>query len=325
MTRALNEPATALTRPPVPRELLRRSTAAGLIAVALGDLAVAAVAWVGMATLPGWSYPLLVVVVAGRLHGLGVVCHDACHLPLRRKGLAARLLELVCAYPLATTLDAMRYHHLRHHRDNGLPGDPYFKAGAWRSRGRFALLVARGALLLPAWAVRAPFGAAAWVAPALRGAYGRVFLQDASGGDLRRSREVARCAREELGLLVFLGVAGALAWRWPMAALLGYGVPATLASLLGAYRLLREHDYEPNADRTLETLLRSTYDHDLGWLGEALLAPHAVGCHLVHHLHPQVGLRHLRAVRGWYVEHWAPYPAPLERWLPGSRWAGPSS
>jgi hypothetical protein len=36
----------------------------------------------------------------------------------------------MAGYPVGSTLDAldaMRYHHLRHHRDLGFPSDPYLK------------------------------------------------------------------------------------------------------------------------------------------------------------------------------------------------------
>jgi hypothetical protein len=46
---------------------------------------------------------------AGRFHALGILMHDCSHMPLRSKDLRIHLLEILCAYPLATTLDAMRY------------------------------------------------------------------------------------------------------------------------------------------------------------------------------------------------------------------------
>jgi len=45
--------------------------------------------------------------------------------------------------------------------------------------------------------------------------------------------------------------------------------------------------------------------------GRLLLAPRNVGCHIVHHIHPQIGLRHLPRLRESYREYHAePYPSP---------------
>jgi len=63
--------------------------------------------------------------------------------------------------------------------------------------------------------------------------------------------------------------------------------------------------------RTLEDVLAVTADHGLGWLGRLGLAPRNVGCHVVHHLHPQVSLEHLPRLRQWYLTHFpSHYPPP---------------
>lgn len=207
---------------------------------------------------------------------------------------------MVCGYPIGTTLDAMRYHHVRHHRDSGMPTDPYFKAGVEESRVLYVAQMARGLLLLPFWMVRGPFGLAAWAVPGLRGVYGRAFLQDRSGEDLTRSVEVARCAREELGQVIFHTLVWAAWWRWPWAVGFGNLLPAWGAGVLAAWRLLQEHVYEGTTERGMETIFRATRDHHTGAVGQIVLAPLNIGYHVVHHLHPQVGLRHLPAltVRG---------------------------
>src|SRR2546423_10142482 len=128
---SLSEPE--LKRSAVPRELLRPATLRGLLGMALEEWAVIAVSWLSLALAPRtvqpWIYPALCLVLAGRFHALGVLLHDAAHLPLRRKSPLAFVVEALCGYPVASTIEAMRYHHLRHHRDSGLDTDPYFKAG----------------------------------------------------------------------------------------------------------------------------------------------------------------------------------------------------
>jgi fatty acid desaturase len=64
-------------------------------------------------------------------------------------------------------------------------------------------------------------------------------------------------------------------------------------------------------NRRVETIIATTRDNHVDWLGSVLLAPRNVGCHIVHHLHPQVGLEHLPRLREWYrKQHGAVYPPP---------------
>ncbi|MES2644438.1 MAG: fatty acid desaturase [Myxococcota bacterium] len=302
------EPAATRARPP--RALLVPAALGRLLRLALVDWAIVGLAWVGMALAPVWVGVACGVIVASRFHALGVILHDAAHLPLRGKPWRVRLLEGLCGYPLATTVNAMRYHHLRHHRDNGMPTDPYFKAGVEDRPVVYALNVVRGLALLPFWSVRAWFGLAAWASPALRTPYARVFLQDRSGADVTDSAEVLACARAEVGLVLFqVGVATVAVFA-PFAVLYGLVLPAVAAGVLAAWRLLQEHRYTPNSDRRLETTLATTRDHHLsGWF-TWLLAPRNIGHHIVHHLHPQVGLEHLPALRAWYRVNQPGYPEP---------------
>jgi fatty acid desaturase len=211
-----------------------------------------------------------------------------------------RLLEALAGYPLGITIDAMRYHHLRHHRDSSMPTDPYFKRGLEGRPWLWALQWLRGVLLLPFWSIRPTFGLIAAAVPGLRNAYGRAFLQDRSGRDLRSSPEVIACARAEIGQLVFQAVLVAAWIRWPHLVWRGYILPAWVTGLLASYRLLREHTYEPVADRRTETILATTRDHDLGFWHRFFVAPRNIGYHIAHHLHPQVSWDRLPALTAWY-------------------------
>ena len=233
-------------------------------------------------------------------------------MPLRRKTLGVRFVEVLCGYPLATTLNAMRYHHLRHHRDSGLATDPYYKTGAqgplW-----WTLNTLRGLVLAPFWTVRALVGACAYFIPAWRSVYAHVFLQDRTRVDLRRDREVIDCARAEYGQLAFQLAVVMLAVARPGAVLWGFVVPVGMAGVLAAHRLLVEHTYDRVADRRIETTLRVTNDNYLGWLGALALAPRNIGFHIVHHIHPQVTLTALPPLREWYLHaHPGLYPPPRQ-------------
>lgn len=297
-------PIAAVRRSEVPAHLLGRPTIARLLRFALEEWLLLGAIWCLMLLGPVWLYPALALLVAGRLHALGVILHDVAHMPLRSKGLAIRALEILAGYPIATTIDAMRYHHLRHHRDNGMPTDPYFKAGAEERPGLRFLLWIRGVVLIPFWTIRTLVGLVATMVPAVRPGYGRIFLQDRSGEDLHESKEVVRCAREDIGQLLFQVGLVALWIRFPAPVLYGYVIPVIITGLLSSNRVLAEHIYHPAADRRMETQFSITRDHGLGLIGRLFLAPRNIGFHIVHHLHPQVSCEHLPALRAWYVRRY---------------------
>jgi fatty acid desaturase len=292
----------------LPRELLAPARPERLLLRALLDWAVIAGVWILAALAPAWLWPLWLVLIAGRLHGLGVVLHEVVHMPLRRKTAAIRTIEVISGYPVGSTVEAMRYHHLRHHRDLGLSGDPYLKPWVGRSGLRFWAMSLRYLLLAPLWVLRGFYGTIAAYAPALRNSYGRRFLQDRSGRDLTGDREVLACAREDRGQALFhAGVAlmVALEPRWMAAYFL---LPLVVAGYFAGYRLLVEHVQEPVPNRSAESTIRLTRNHHLGWFGRLLVAPHNVGYHLVHHLYPQVALENLPKVQVWYEHSGKPAP-----------------
>ena len=158
LERALDAATTSrMSRRDVPADLLEPATVRGLLRLTAEEWALIVSLWTVMALAPGWTYPAVGLLLAGRFHALGVILHDATHMPLRRKTMAIRIVEGLCGYPIASTLNAMRYHHLRHHRDSGMDTDPYFKGGT-QSYAWWILNVARGIALPPFWTVRAAGG-----------------------------------------------------------------------------------------------------------------------------------------------------------------------
>jgi fatty acid desaturase len=302
----------AFSRSLVPQELLGKPKIARLLGYAAMDWALILLGWGLMARSPYWLYPLWTVLIAGRFHAFGVILHDLAHMPLRGKSAGVRAVEVLTGYPIATTLNAMRYHHLRHHRDSGMPSDPYFKPSVRGRPAIFLLIWLRHLLLVPVWTLRGPYGLLAVVFPKMRTSYARVFLQDRSGKDLTNDPEVLACARAELGQVIFHAGLFAFTAMHPQTALYFYFIPVTVTGLFAGYRVLREHDYVPTTDRTIETILGTTVDHNLGPLGRVFFAPRNIGYHIVHHLHPQVALENLPLLRAWYVARYRDrYPAPF--------------
>jgi fatty acid desaturase len=284
----------------VPKELLQPARPAPLIVRALLDWSVIFCIWIVAALVPAWLYPIWMLLLAGRLHALGVVLHDAIHMPRGAKTPSIRVIEILAGYPIGSTVEAMRYHHLRHHRDLGLPADPYLKSWVGKSTFRFRVMSLRYFLLVPLWIVRGVYGSLAAYLPGLRNSYGKLFLQDRSGEDLTDSREVIACAREDRWQTLFYVALALLTAFHPRWMTVHYILPLVFAGYFAGYRLLVEHIQEPNQDRSPESTIRSTRNHHFGWIGRLLLAPHNVGYHLVHHLHPQAALENLPKLQGWY-------------------------
>lgn len=287
----------------VPPELLTPSSTAHLLRMALEEWIMIAMIGGGLSLMPWWLYPAALILLAGRYHALGVILHDAAHTVARFRVTRHGLLELLCGLPIGTTLPAMRYHHLRHHRENGSHADPYAKHGeqtwVW-----WTLNTARGVLLYPFWVLRAPVGVLAAAVPSMRRFYARVFLQDRTDRDFRESREVRACAiAEERQLAWQLAILPAYV-LWPLAMVAIHLLPVVVAGLLSAHRLLIEHRYDDAGDHAgAHSVLSSTRDNYLGWLGAIALAPRNVGYHVVHHLHPRASLSALPRLRDWYRTH----------------------
>lgn len=292
-----------LDRKNVPIELLGRANNNRLVMYTVMDWVWIAACWVAMSYAPAWTYPLWAVLIGGRIHSFGVILHDAAHQSIRHKSWQIRFVEIFAGYPMASTLNAMRYHHIRHHRDSGMATDPYFKPTVAGRPLIFFLIWARHILLIPLWMVRGPYGLLAYVFPGMRNSYARVFLQDKSGKDLTNLPELIDCCKAELGQVIVHAGLFAFTYMQPDTAWFYYFVPAFVAALLAGHRVLVEHNYRPVTDRKMETIMKTTVDHNLHWLGQLFFAPRNIGFHIAHHLHPQVALENLPKLRQWYLTH----------------------
>lgn len=263
-----------------------------------------------MALGPGWAFWPLALLAATRLHALGVVLHEVCHMPPQR-GWRLWAVSALAGWPLGSSVAAMRYHHLRHHRDACMPTDPYGKPDLRGRPGLVGLYWLRSVLLWPVWVLRGPLGLGALVWRPLRRVYAAL-LMDRSGGAAVDSPDLLRCARAEWGQVLAHTLLALALLRWPQA-LPGLVAPALLASLMSGWRLMQEHTYARATDRRLDTVLAVTRDHGFTALGRLLFAPRNIGYHVVHHLHPQAAKEALPALTAWYQQ------ALGERYPP-SRW-----
>jgi fatty acid desaturase len=279
---------------------IRQANVPQLIRYAITDWCVIACMWSLIILLPIGFYPIALVIIAGRFHALGVILHDACHLKKTRpdKRLVA-VLEVISAYPISTTLNAMRYHHLRHHRKPCTLTDPYFKPGITTNAAKRLLVYAQGFFLVPAWIVRSFYGSAAIYFPGMRNSYGRIFLGDRSGSDLASQKELIGCLKSEPRQVIFFICVFALLWRFPHAVFFGYLFPLILAGALNAYRVAVEHVHVFCPTRSLSSVITATVTHDYGWFGKLFLFPRNIGFHTAHHLYPTASLESLPALQMW--------------------------
>jgi fatty acid desaturase len=233
-----------------------------------------------------------VALVASRLHALGVILHDACHRNVAKTA-QWRVVEALAGWPIGSTIEAMRYHHSRHHRDAGMRTDPYrhplLAHGAWAQ----TLLTLRGGLLPFWWSLRAFVAPLALCWPGARTLYARAFLQDRSAADLRSDPEVLRCLRADLPQAAAHAAAAVAIVAFDLPFLGYYLLPWMLGGIWNAHRVLIEHACAENFDRALPTVLATTRTQDLGRLLNAFLFPHGIGLHRAHHFAPHVAFVHL--------------------------------
>lgn len=253
-------------------------------------------------------YPIWLILIAGRMHAFGVLIHDLSHLNPKKKPIRFRVLEVLLGYPIGTTINAMAYHHLRHHRDTLMNSDPYYKINKKCSTPkRLILTIGKGSIFVLFWVTRSFIGTLAYYYPKMRTNYARLFLQDVSGKDLTNHEEVIRCCKEDRYMAAFqLGVLASALTIMP-SLFYTYYMAWPVAGIFCIYRLLIEHVYDVVEDRSVYTMIESTFDHHTSLLDQILIGPRNIGYHCMHHIHPQVGFHHLPALQEWYLANCKQY------------------
>src|ERR1700740_2607898 len=94
--------------------------------------------------------------------------------------------------------------------------------------------------LVPLCVLRGVIGTVAVYLPGLREIYGRIFLQDHSGEDLTRNRELLVCAREDRWQTLFHASVSVLIALRPHWLIPYYVLPLVVAGYLAGVRLLFE-------------------------------------------------------------------------------------
>ena len=298
----MNHKLETLKRSDVPKELLKSPSIRHLFSFLFFDWIIIILSSIMMFRTPNYLYPFWILIIGGRLHGLGVILHDLTHVPYRKnKSWKLRLLEIFAGYPIASTVNAMGYHHLRHHRNTLFKTDPYFSYNKKCSDfDKFILTFKKGPLFVLFWILGGFIGSMAYYIPHLRGPYARLFLQDISKSDLKNNAEVIECCKEARYQSIFHLLLFGLALKFN-SIFYAYYMALPVAGILCIYRLLIEHEYDIVEDKKIYTILECSFDHHTSLFGRMLIAPHHIGYHCMHHLHPSVGVHALESLSKWYL------------------------
>ncbi|WP_298253803.1 fatty acid desaturase family protein [Bradyrhizobium sp.] len=115
----------------------------GTLAALALDWAVIAAAIVVSCHFGGiWLYLAAVAVIAGRMHGLGVLMHEAAHFRfLKNREMADAVADLFMAWPIMATVDGYRQNHLAHHQHTNTDKDPDWVVKLGKAAYTFPLAV----------------------------------------------------------------------------------------------------------------------------------------------------------------------------------------
>jgi fatty acid desaturase len=301
------EEATRHFKKNIPKELLKLTSINLLLKDTIVDYLIIILSILIYPHAIIWIKILLIIIIVSRLHSLGVIIHDLTHLPIKKKNYKVIIIEVLAAYPVGTTINAMRYHHLRHHKDSGMLEDPYFHHFKSFNKNHFIIKILRilvGFILIPSWILRSFIGGFCLLDTRLRILYARIFMEHKGEINNKDLDEIEQCCKEDIKQIIYLTILffsiikiAGLSLFFQL-----YIIPILLTGIVSYYRLLKEHTYTRVYNRELNTIIKTTNDHNTNSVFKFLLAPRNIGYHVAHHLHPQVGYRGLKKIRNFYLK-----------------------
>lgn len=234
-----------------------------------------------------WTYLIAVFVVGARMHALAILVHDATHYRfLKNRTWNDRWTNLLCMYPIFSSLSKYRPNHLKHHQHLNTEDDPDWIAKLTKrefqfpkTKSEFLLTVASYLLLYQGamdayWFLKRFNVASEAETPSVDDKYLRPAFY--------------------LILAVCLTVFGG--WSY---FLLFWVVPYFTTFFMVQYiRSVAEHFGE----MAYEDALSSSRTVMPNLIERFLIAPHHVGYHLEHHLYPGVPFYHLPKLHAMLME-----------------------
>ncbi len=215
-------------------------------------------------------YLLSVLVIAGRMHALGCLVHEAAHYRIiKARRLSDWMSDLLLAWPMLATVDGYRQNHLAHHQHANTDDDPDWTAKRGMAQFTFPQKVARGLVQLLGYLV------------AVNSIRDMVHMAKRMSKNDRSTRGYKLL---RLGFYVAAAAIITLAGIWREFALYWLVPFFTVFCLFLYVRSVAEHF--GSMDYTDElTSSRTVYPH--AW-EKLFFAPHNINYHLEHHLYPGV-------------------------------------
>lgn len=226
-----------------------------------------------------WWYPVAVLVIGARMHALAVLMHDATHYRfLKNRKWNDLISNLLIMYPIYTSIEEYRANHLKHHQHLNSENDPDWVAKLSKREFQFPKTKTAFILTLSSYLVLYQgIMDAIWFVKRYKGS-------DSSKPSTKSENPLLKISFYVLlfSLLTVFGV-----WK---SYLLFWVVPYLSAFFMFQYiRSVAEH----YGEMAYENDLSSTRTVIPNFLERFLIAPHAVGYHLEHHLYPGVPFYHL--------------------------------
>jgi len=268
-----------------------------LLLQALGDLFVlGAGVWITLSYPTLWVCIPAWILMAGRVHALGVLTHDIGHFRhLERTPFKRVLFDAIICYPIVLNMDYYSYAHMLHHQWSNVPGkDPYFFPVNRQSVPSFLLFLVVSSVFLPVWLIfRLAVFPLTILIPPLRKVHAKYFGQFGAAPDLEDPHRLEECQKLwiwALGptifwygamiILVQTGNVTAFAWS--------YFIPLLFSVLVGQVRLACDHVYQEARDCSLVEQLAWSTNVEAPWWQSIIVAPHSMGYHGTHHVVPNV-------------------------------------
>lgn len=297
----------SLKRSDVPSELLVKPKLSLIFWHAIFDWIIIVSCWYLLTVLNPIFSVILIMIIAGRFHALGVLIHDLCHMNLKKKSFLFRIIEILTGYIIGTSANAMAYHHIRHHKNTLLENDPYYQINKKCSGlSRFFLTFKKGLFFVPFWIARSLLAPFAIIFPKLRVPYGKIFLQEVTDENLEESSEILACLKEDIPIAIFHITLFILSFYFEFIKI-GIYLVYPIAGVFCIYRLLIEHEYDIVEDRSVYSMIESTFDHHTSFFEKIFIGPHNIGYHCMHHIHPSVSFQALPKLKEWYKENSTQY------------------
>ncbi|HEV7304788.1 fatty acid desaturase family protein [Ensifer sp.] len=215
-------------------------------------------------------YLLAVLLIAGRMHALGCMIHEAAHYRIiRNRRLSDWMSDLLLAWPLLATVDGYRQNHLAHHQHANTDEDPDWTAKLGMPQFTFPQKLARGITQLLGYLI------------AVNSLRDMLHMARRMGKNDRSTRQYKML---RLGFHVAAALIFTLFGIWREVALYWVVPFLTFFCLFLYVRSVAEHFGSMDYGDEL-TSSRTVYPH--AW-EKLFFAPHNINYHLEHHLYPGV-------------------------------------